>query len=60
MQVQNFSDAYFQISQNSVDVNQYLALGPNVIVNLGGQAVQISSEGQTVLTQRELAAIFGK
>ncbi len=59
LQVQNFSEAYFQISQNSVDVNQYLALGPNVIVNLGGQAVQISSEGQTTLTQRELDAISG-
>ena len=59
VQVQNFSKAYFQISQNSVDVNQYLALGPNVIVNLGGQAIQISDEGQTVLTQRELDAVFG-
>jgi Ca-activated chloride channel family protein len=59
VQVQNFSDAYFQISQNSVDVNQYLALGPNVIVNLGGQAVQISDAGQTTLTQRELDAVFG-
>jgi Ca-activated chloride channel family protein len=59
LQVQNFSEAYFQISQNSVDVNQFLALGPNVIVNMGGQAVQISSEGQTNLTQRELDAIFG-
>jgi Ca-activated chloride channel family protein len=59
VQVQNFSEAYFQISQNSVDVNQYLALGPNVIVNLGGQAVQISNAGQTTLTQRELDAVFG-
>ena len=60
VQVQNFSKAYFQISQNSVDVNQYLALGPNVIVNLAGQAIQISDEGQKVLTQRELDAVFGK
>ncbi|MFC1712513.1 VIT domain-containing protein [Candidatus Poribacteria bacterium] len=59
VQVQNFSKAYFQISQNSVDVNQYLALGPNVIVNLGGQAIQISDEGQSVLTQSELDAVFG-
>ena len=59
LEVQNFSKAYFQISQNSADVNQYLALGPNVIVNMGGQAVQISNTGQTTLTQRELDAIFG-
>jgi Ca-activated chloride channel family protein len=59
MQVQNFSKAYFQISQNSINVNQYLALGPNVIVNIGGQAIQISDEGQTALTQSELDAVFG-
>jgi Ca-activated chloride channel family protein len=54
MQVQNF-----RISQNSINVNQYLALGPNVIVNIGGQAIQISDEGQTVLTQSDLDRVFG-
>ena len=60
VQVQNFSEAYFQLSQASVEANQYLALGPNVIVNLGGQAVQISNAGQKALTQSELDRILGK
>lgn len=58
--VQNFSKAYFQISQALTDVNQYLALGPNVIVNLGSQAIQISDEGKTALNQSELRAILDK
>jgi len=57
IQIQNFSDAYFQISNAAKDLNQYLALGENVIVNYHGQAIQIGNEGQTVLSQRELEAM---
>jgi len=60
VQIQNFSDAYFQISNAAAGLNQYLALGENVIVNYNGQAIQISGEGQTALSQRELDAIIGR
>ena len=60
IQVQNFSDAYFQISNAAADLNQYLALGENVMVNYRGQAIQISNEGQTALSQHELDAIIGR
>jgi len=60
VQIQNFSKAYFQISNAATDLNQYLALGENVIVNYSGQTIQISNEGQTSLSQRELDAIIGR
>jgi Ca-activated chloride channel family protein len=60
MQIQNFSDAYFQISNAAADLNQYLALGENVIVNYRGQAIQISNEGQKALSQREVDAIINR
>jgi len=59
-QIQNFSKAYFQISNAATDLNQYLALGENVIVNYNGQAIQVSNAGQTKLNQREIDAIIGK
>jgi len=60
VQIQNFSDAYFQISNAAEDLNQYLALGENVIVNYRGQAIQISNAGQNSLSQREIDAIIGR
>jgi len=60
IQIQNFSDAYFQISNAATELNQYLALGKNVIVNYRGQAIQISNEGQKALSQREIDAIIGR
>ena len=58
VQIQNFSKAYFQISNATTDLNQYLALGENVIVNYNGQAIQVSNAGQTKLSQRELDTII--
>ena len=58
IKVKRFSEAYFQISRALPRANQYLALGSNVIVHLGGQSFQIGDEGKTRFTPEEIDKLF--
>ena len=58
IKVKRFSEAYFQISRALPKTNQYLALGTDVIVNIGNQSFQIGEEGKTRFTQEELMKFF--
>lgn len=58
IQVERFSEAYFQLSRAVPNMNQYLALGEDVIVNIGNQSFQIGEDGKTHFTQKELKAFF--
>jgi len=57
LDVQAFSPAYFQLSREVPEANQYLALGENVTFTLRGQRVRVGPEGKTELTAKELAGL---
>jgi Ca-activated chloride channel family protein len=56
--VKRFSKAYFQLLQVDPSAGAYLALGQNVLFNMGKQAVQIDESGKEVFTEAELAKLF--
>ena len=58
IQVKRFSEAYFQLSRAVPNMNQNLALGEDVIVNIGNQSFQIGEDGKTHFSQKELKAFF--
>ncbi len=58
IQVKRFSEAYFQLSRALPAVNQYLALGVDVIVNVGHNIFQIGETGKTQFTDEEMKRIF--
>jgi Ca-activated chloride channel family protein len=58
IKVKRFSEAYFQLSRILPKMNQYLAVGNDVIVNIGTQSFQIGEDGKTRFTQEELRAFF--
>lgn len=60
LQVQAFSDAYFQLTRAFPELNNYLAVSDNMIVMVNGQAIQIGPEGKTRLTDDELKALAGR
>ena len=55
--VQVFSEAYFQLSRRFRGINQYLSQGKEVIVNLNDTVIQIGEEGKTLFTQEELDSL---
>lgn len=58
IKVKQFSEAYFQLSRALPKTNQYLALGNDVIINIGQQSFQIGKDGRTSFTQEELEKLF--
>lgn len=58
IKVKRFSQAYFQLSRALPKTNRYLALGNNVIINIGQQSFQIGDGGRTSFTQEELKRLF--
>ena len=58
IKVKRFSEAYFQISRALPKTNQYMALGNDVIINIGNQSFQIGEEGKTRFTQKEIEKFF--
>ncbi len=59
LRVQAYSDAYFQLSRAFPALNQQMSVGDHVLVILNNQVVEIGPEGQTTLTEAELAALAG-
>jgi len=57
LQVQAYSEAYFQLSRNFPQLNSQMSVGDNVLVILGDQVIEIGEEGKTVLTDAELNAL---
>ena len=59
VRVQNFSDAYFQLSRRFPELNGYMAVGKNATITFQGRAIEIRDTGKTQFTEdelRELAA----
>ncbi len=54
LQVQAYSEAYFQLSRNFPQLNQQMSVGDNVLVILGDQVIEIGGEGKAVLSDAEL------
>ncbi len=54
VQVQNFSDAYFQLSRRFPELNRYMAVGSNATITFRGRAIEIRDTGKTRLTEEEL------
>jgi len=59
LNVRNLSEAHFQLSRAMPELNDYLAMGENVVFVVNGQAVRIGAEGQEVFTDAELRALTG-
>jgi Ca-activated chloride channel family protein len=57
LQVQAYSEAYFQLSRAFPDLNQQMSVGDHVLVILNNQAVEVGPAGQTTLTDAELQAL---
>lgn len=57
LRVQAYSEAYFQLSRAFPELNQFLAVSDNLIVMVNGHAVQIGPQGQTSLSEAELAGL---
>jgi hypothetical protein len=58
IKVKRFSEAYFQLGTSLPGMNQYLALGQDVIVTIGKQSFQIGEDGATRFTEKELRSFF--
>ncbi|MGD8240675.1 MAG: VWA domain-containing protein, partial [Armatimonadota bacterium] len=54
IQVQNFSEGYFQLSRRFPELNRYMAVGKNATITFNGRAIEIRDTGKTVLTEDEL------
>ncbi len=57
LQVQAYSEAYFQISRAFPQVNSQLAVGDKALIMLNGRLIEIGAEGKTTLTAEELKAL---
>jgi hypothetical protein len=57
LKVKAFSQAYFDLLKARPDLAQYLAIGPNVQVQLTSVAVQVGAEGLEALTAEQLEEI---
>jgi len=57
LQVQAYSEAYFQLSRNFPQLNSQMSVGDNVLVILNDQVIEIGAEGKTVLTEAELKTL---
>jgi hypothetical protein len=58
IQVKRFSEAYFQLGRAVPVMNQYLALGHDVIITIGKQSFQVGDSGRERFTEEELRQIF--
>ncbi|MEW6685594.1 MAG: VIT domain-containing protein [Candidatus Edwardsbacteria bacterium] len=58
IQVKRFSKAYFQLLGKDKNIGQYLALGENVLFNVGRNSVQIGEVGKEEFSKDELDALF--
>ncbi len=58
--IQAFSDAHFALLKAVPSLAAYSSVGDEVIVRVGGNAVQIGKEGKEKLTSAELKALTGK
>jgi Ca-activated chloride channel family protein len=54
VQVQNFSDAYFQLSRRFPELNRYMAVGSNATITFQGRAIEIGDTGKMRFTEHEL------
>ncbi|MCK4323087.1 MAG: hypothetical protein KAW89_01055, partial [Armatimonadetes bacterium] len=57
LQVQAYSEAYFQLSRNFPQLNSQMSVGDNVLVILNNQVIEIGAAGKTVLIEAELKAL---
>ncbi len=57
LQVQAYSEAYFQLSRNFPQLNSQMSVGDSVLVILNDQVIEIGAAGKTVLTGAELNAL---
>lgn len=53
IEIEAFSDAYFELLRRYPKLHQYLTLGENVLLQLGKVAVQIGPKGKQQLSQEE-------
>ena len=58
LKIERFSSAYFKLISLKPEISKYLALGDNVIFTLNGTAVEISDQGKTELSQKDLDRLF--
>jgi len=54
VRVQNFSDAYFQLSRRFPELNRYMAVGKNATITFQGRAIEIRDTGKVRFTEDEL------
>lgn len=57
LQVQAYSEAYFQLSRNFPALNSQMSVGENVLVILNDRVIEIGAAGKTVLTEAELRTL---
>jgi Ca-activated chloride channel family protein len=57
LQVQAYSEAYFQLSRAFPEMNAALSLGDKLLLEVNGQAVEVGTEGRTRLSDADLAAL---
>jgi Ca-activated chloride channel family protein len=58
IQIQRFSEAYFQILDKDPSLGKILGLGSEVRLKIGTQVVQIADSGKERLTESELKTLF--
>jgi Ca-activated chloride channel family protein len=58
IQIKSLSEAHFQLLHALPALNQYAAVGNEVVVDLGNVAVQIGEKGKTSLSKDELRSII--
>jgi Ca-activated chloride channel family protein len=57
LQVQAYSEAYFQLSRAFPELNSQMAVGEHVLVLLNGQAIEIGAVGTTKLSAGQLNSL---